>query len=183
MNLSPKYTLDDWNAAFAGTPDWSKAIDIVEDRIAGRWLRWIDKIVDDQYSGFAVLALDCMVLESLWGFINGRRVPGAGECVYRDMLTSTPFGWSVDQSDSFRKFIRNGLMHDAETRGGWIVERTIPKDTIVTQNPGGKYVINRTTFHETLKAIFKAWIRKLRSGDTNLLEKVKLRMDGIIDKS
>lgn len=184
MNLSPEYTLDDWNAAFAGTPDWGKAIDIVEDRIEGRWLRWIDEICKHRFSGFAVLALDCIVLESMWGFMHGEAAPRRGEQqVYRDILTGSAFGWSAAQSEDFRLFVRNGVMHDAETRSGWVVEKMIPKDAIVKQNARGQYVLNRTKFHEALRSVFEAWIEKLRAGDEDLRKNMRNRMKKIIEKS
>ncbi len=74
-------------------------------------------------------------------------------------------------------------MHDAETRSGWIVERTIPRDAIVKQNARGEYVLNRTEFHKALRSVVNAWIQKLRSGDPNSLDKMKDRMNEIINKS
>jgi hypothetical protein len=71
MKLSPKYSLDDWNRAFEGAPDWEKAIDIVEDRIQGRFIRWIDPMLRQEFAGFAIVALDCLLLETLHGFRAG----------------------------------------------------------------------------------------------------------------
>jgi hypothetical protein len=39
MELSPRHTEKQWNAAFDGPEDWETAIKIVEDRIKGRWLK------------------------------------------------------------------------------------------------------------------------------------------------
>lgn len=120
MKLSPRYKEKQWQAA-CSTGDWNTAVDIVEDRIRGRWLEAADKLIDEPYSGFAIVALDCIILESLWGFKNGKPIPRKGERqVYRDILTGPTFGWNEAESDSFRDFVRNGLMHDAETRGGWL---------------------------------------------------------------
>jgi len=33
MKISPKYTVDDWNGAFRGEPNWNKAMEIVKERI------------------------------------------------------------------------------------------------------------------------------------------------------
>src|ERR1039457_4257828 len=71
MRLSPKYTLDNWNAAFQGPPAWDKAIDIVQDRIEGRFTRWIDPMLPKEFAGFAIIALDCLLLETLHGFLTG----------------------------------------------------------------------------------------------------------------
>src|SRR3990172_7794555 len=79
MKLSPRYTEKQWNAAFDGPEDWDTGIDIVEDRIKGRWLDAADRLLGESQSGFAILTLDCIVLESLWGFMNGQAVPRRGE--------------------------------------------------------------------------------------------------------
>ncbi|HEY7837416.1 MAG TPA: hypothetical protein VIC54_02350, partial [Terriglobales bacterium] len=121
IKLSPSYTEKQWQAAFDGREDWGTAIAIVEDRIKGRWLNAADKLLDDPHAGFAVIAIDCIVLESLWGFMNGRPAPRGGEQqVYREILIGPRFGWSPDQCERFREQVRNGLIHDAETRQRWL---------------------------------------------------------------
>ena len=148
MRLSPRFCDKDWKGINFTTEDgWRQAVAIVEDRIEGRWLRWVDQIVSCQFSGFAVLAIDCIVLESLWGFANGKAVPKRHEReVYREMLSGRRFGWPQVQIDDFRLFVRNGLMHDAETRNRWLVEMTTPRNSIAAQNAAGDYNINRSSF-------------------------------------
>lgn len=50
------------------------------------------------------------------------------------------------------------------TRKGWMIRR-MPQNRIVERDAMGTWILNRTMFHETLKAAFKDWIGKLRSGD------------------
>ncbi len=68
MRLSPRFTKKDWQPAF-DVGDWGAAIDIVEDRIRGRWLDAARLLLDDPRTGlgFAILALDCVIIESMWG--------------------------------------------------------------------------------------------------------------------
>jgi hypothetical protein len=181
MKLSPKYNEDHWKAAFDGGENWDKAIDIVENRIRGRWLTWADKIAPETYSGFALLTLDCILLESLWGFMNGKAFPkGLEKQAYNDMLKGGHFSWSETEIDSFRKFVRNGLMHDAETRNQWFVQQTVPKNSLIEKRLGGGYTINRTKFHEAVKATFEDWVAQLRTGDATLHDKMRDRMNQII---
>ncbi len=184
MHISPDYTDNDWKVAFQGGEHWDRAIAIVKDRIEGWWLRWADELAPFRFSGFAVLALDCIVLESLWGFMNGKGTPkGSGLDVYRDILKGPRFGWTDKQCDDFREFVRNGLMHDAETRKGWLVEKSIPRNSIVKQSKHGDYRINRTRFHQALKAAVADWINELRRGqDIALRKNMRKRMDQIISK-
>jgi len=183
MNLSPRYSEEQWKAAFDLLEDWDRAITIVEDRIRGRWFDAADRLLEAPHSGFAIIVLDCIVLESLWGFRNGKSVPRHGERqIYRDVLTGPCFGWSVTLADDFREFVRNGLMHDAETRRGWLVEKTVPHSVVPKKKKDGHYVLNRTMFHQALSQTFEDWISELRSGDLTLRKNMRDRMNQIIAK-
>jgi hypothetical protein len=182
LKLSPSYTEEQWRDAFNGHEDWDTAINIVEDRIKGRWLDAANRLLDMPHSGFAILALDCIILESMWGFKNGKAAPENGGQVYRDILTHQPFGWTDELSESFRKRVRNGIMHDAETRNGWLVEKTVPANVIVSKDKNGDQVLNRTKFHNALKGAFGEWVVNLRNGDAPLRRNMRKRMDKVIAK-
>jgi hypothetical protein len=183
LKLSPRYTEKHWNDAFAGGEDWDTAINIVQDRIKGRWLDSADRLLDEPHSGFAIIALDCIVLESVWGFMNGKAVPhGKEQQVYQELLTGRAFGLSPELSEKFRDLVRNGIMHDAETRNQWLIEKTVPRDTIAQQTENGDYVLNRTKFHGALTAVFDDWVAKLQRGDAALRGKMRDRMNGIINR-
>lgn len=127
------------------------------------------------------LALDCVVIESMWGFMSGDPTPHRqAEQVYRDILTRPHFRFTKAQSDGFVA-LRNGIMHDAETRNQWLIEKTIPSEAILRRNKGG-YILNRTKFHEALSATFDEWIANLRNGDVVLRANMRKRMDQIIAK-
>jgi hypothetical protein len=103
LRLSPRYTEQHWKDAFDGCEDWDAAINIVEDRIKGRWLDAAECLLDEPHSGFAIIALDCIVLESLWGFMNGKAVPhGKEQQVYQEILTGKAFGLSAELSEKLR---------------------------------------------------------------------------------
>ncbi len=183
LRISPHYTQKQWNEAFASGEDWKTAIDIVEDRIRGRWLDAADRLLDGSHSGFAILALDCIVLESLWGFMNGKSVPKRQEQqVYASILSGPRFKWPAAEAEAFRQFVRNGVIHDAETRSRWLVEKTVPRGAIVRQTSDGDYQLNRTNFHKALSAAFGDWIKALRAGDTALRINMRDRMNQIISK-
>jgi hypothetical protein len=115
--------------------------------------------------------------------MNGKAVPkGQEPQTYWDILSSPRFGSTKAQSEDFRQFVRNGVIHDAETRKGWLVEKTVPRDAITKKNSHGDYVLNRTKFHKALEATFGDWIAKLRAGDADLRKKMRARMDQIIAK-
>jgi hypothetical protein len=78
--------------------------------------------------------------------------------------------------------VRNGIMHDAETRSRWRVEKTVPTTVIPQKDTNGDYQLNRTQFHGALKAAFEDWVARLRGGDVACREKMRMRMDEIIAK-
>jgi hypothetical protein len=172
MKISLLYTYNQWRDAFRGYEDWETAIKVVEDRIVGRWLNPIESLVNEPHSGFAILALDCIVLESLCRFINGKAMPRGREIqVYKSLLTGPRFRWSAQQSESFRRFVRNGVIRDAETRKGWLVGRTTPRTVVPQADKSGGYRLNRTKFHQRLKATFDDWIAGPRLATSALATK------------
>ncbi len=187
--LSPRYSEKNWKDAFDGREDWEAAIKIVEDRIKGRWLDAADRLMNEPDSnprfGFAILALDCVVLESLWGFMNGKPAPSNKEQskqVYRDILTRPSFGFCDDLSDRFRDLVRNSIMHDGETRSRWLVKSAIPHDVVARKSKDGDYEVNRTKFHGSLKAVFENWLALLRNGDMESRNNLRKRMEEVIEK-
>ncbi len=139
---------------FSTEQEWLKAIDIVEDRIHGRFVAPIHKLIPEEFSGFAIIALDCLLIESLNGFKEGRASKGNCE-EYVVFLASSPHfkhEFSADVASEFCRSVRNGLIHDSETRHQWFIEKTKPSDRILGHDHLGNYVLNRNHFHVALEA-------------------------------
>ncbi|MGB9074387.1 MAG: hypothetical protein WCC22_17245 [Terriglobales bacterium] len=179
--LSPRYRASAWNALhldIESEVDWPMAIDIVEDRIMGRFVRWIDQIEDVRFSGFAVMALDCLLIETLVGFITGRPSKGP-DALLEGQLTDCEFHFTKDEAEWFRKNVRNGIIHDTETRGRCVIQRGAPSGGILTTKCDS-ISLNRNAFHGALIRELGAWLAKLRAGDKVLRSNMKLRMNQII---
>src|SRR5580704_19087447 len=72
LRISPKYIAAHWRALDVTNPaHWPKAVSIVRDRLHGRFLHFADKCLKADYSGFVVLAIDCLLAEALQQFIDG----------------------------------------------------------------------------------------------------------------
>jgi hypothetical protein len=160
-------------------------VDIFEDRIRYRFIEEIKAIQDMPFSGFAVMALDCLLIETLQQFRKGvKETPwGKAEDYFREFLTETAFGehFSEDQTEMFRDQIRNGILHQAETKGSskiWIRCGT----PLVHYTPDREGLeINRKLFHEKLVGVFDAYVDDLRksSPDEDLGEKFVAKMNHI----
>lgn len=129
--------------------------------------------------GFAILALCCLLAETLQGFRQKPVQPPAsaarctfpeGQCIrpsttnqFRDFLRRPAFRRAFDDDKiaaQFVKGIRNGIFHEAETRG-WVVWREEPNGSILAQDGDG-YALNRTEFYRALKEEFETYLAELQ---------------------
>jgi|HubBroStandDraft_2_1064218.scaffolds.fasta_scaffold902166_2 hypothetical protein len=106
--------------------------------------------------------------------------------VYKTFLTgkltnTQKFSLADSVAQSFYENVRNGILHDTETRKGWIIEQTRPKNLHVEQI-GQNFVLNRSMFHEALKSEFEQWLERLRAGDRQLRLNMKNRMKELVEK-
>lgn len=148
--------------------------------------------------GFAILALCCLLAETLQGFRESppKKPAAAGPCTFPDGQCIKPA-----MTDQFRKFlrrpafrdefydekiarrfvsgIRNGIFHEAETRG-WIIRRDDPSDRILAPKGNG-YALNRTKFYQALKTEFADYLKELRNpGNSSLRSRFAKKMNNIV---
>jgi len=182
MRISPQYTDADYKRlTFSAESEWQTAIDIFEDRIFGRFLKFVSYIEGYTYAGFAVLALDCLLIETLQQFHEGvaetpRR---CSETFFVRFLTKTSFGFTEDQAKKFYNDIRCGILHQAEVKGSSKVRvDTMPLVKYTDDRKG--LVINRKLFHQQLVHEFKDYVARLRNGtDQQLRDNFKKKMEYI----
>jgi len=65
---------------------------------------------------------------------------------------------------SFVNGVRNGILHEAETRN-WVIWRSEPEDQIVAKEGEG-YALNRSTFYRALKDDFAEYLAELRNPES-----------------
>ncbi len=156
--LGPKFYVSTWDE-IRGHLDpkqydanWENAIAGIEGRFLERFVKPADAIqaldsLDNKDEalypegrGFALVAIDCLLLESLYGYERGKRTKSsrATSEAFEAILTRPPFKDAFEQEDRAKTFgasIRNGLLHDGETRDRWLIwkgerhghrERTCP---------------------------------------------------------
>jgi len=140
----------DWQALDSSNPeDWSKAADMVRDRLDGRFLRFASNCLKDEYSGFVVLAVDCLLAETVQqfreGITDGRN---RSEEMIKRFLEGERFQPAFDAKarKAFYQDIRCGLLHQAEAKKMWLIRRRQPA-LLQKVTDGEGYIIDVQRFH------------------------------------
>lgn len=152
-----------------------------------------DPLLYPEGRGFAIVALDCLLLESLYGYETGKRTKSSGATskAFETILTSKRRfkEWFVpeDRAASFAGAVRNGILHDGETRSGWIIWQGRVRGPLVTRLPDGRLVLYRDAFHAAVKACLDDYFAQLRNAtdpaSAKLRETFMNRLDTLCKES
>lgn len=190
VTIAPRRDGGDWTVAdykaidFNTEEGWQCAITIFEDRIRGRFLDVVQCIANQPDAGFAVMALDCLLIETLQQTRQGvAETPrGKGEEYFVNFLIYTAFASDFDEhkAKAFYKHIRNGILHQAEIKGSSRI-RTDSDLPIVQYAPDNKgLIINRRKFHQKLVQVFDDFIADLRNpANQSLRDHLRQKLDAI----
>jgi hypothetical protein len=177
LQISPKYTVAFWRGLVldADNPkqeDWLKAVDVLRDRIHGRFITPAQTLIDvdknnkPQTFGFAILALDCLVLETVQGFKDGvLNHLGHSKRLFRDFLSNwQPFLNCLDagmvattKAEEFYSQGRCALHHSGATE-----RMTVRVSGPMVKFDNGDITVNRTLFHTELVAEFDRYLEALK---------------------
>lgn len=190
MKISPNYTTENYDALDLSDPtenlgDWELAILMFEDRIRGRFLDIVDHVQSLSFSGFVVMAIDCLLIETLEQFYRG--VPdsvGGSRSFFTQFFERSDVlkkEFTKNQRKLFYEHFRCGILHQAELKGDSLVWKVGP---LVGNNGDNGIIVNRQKLHEILVCEFNAYTQKLRKKMTNSDLKLKFRskMDYICRK-
>jgi hypothetical protein len=155
---------------------WDEAIKIFRRRIEARFIEPVDVLLtydDDEAKtfGFAILAIDCLVIETLQAFREGLTNHRSHS---KDLFTAFLMDWDVfkkcteqfGDKKSLARLVYTGyrceLHHSGSTQGAFLVGLDA-KEAFAFENTES-VVINRTLLHKSLKLEFEKFIERL--GDT-----------------
>ncbi len=191
--ISGLKTPTDWYACrdalvAAGKPaDWNRAHkDFFHTRLKLRYLnpiRLLQKHGTFQGEGFSILALQCTLIEFLESTVQGKnyhlvKKKLLGQFEYNEsgklfaefLTTRDPFKSEFDNplAKDFYGGIRCGLLHEAQTKGGWRVWANDPdsKGRIVDR---GQRIVFRNGFQQGLDK-FLGWYENALPNDAALQE-------------
>lgn len=184
MRISPKYTTEDWKSLHLSIESegskWDKALDIFRDRFWGRFFKPVSLIRGCEFAGFAVMALDCLLIETLQQFRHGCKESPKGyyqEGTLKGRSRAKEFyaSFFVDfcfdcfdkhKAETFYDEIRCGILHQAETKGNSLIRKV--GELVAVTDDGKSLNINREAFHKKLLDVFEDYAKKL--GDPSNVE-------------
>ena len=173
MEIAPGFEDSDWKElAFTSERDWVRAIAALRKRLEERFVKPARSLLRRERSGFAILALDSLLVETLQQFLegvpetpkivrNGRRVL-ASEEYFKAFLTSRYFGPGVDERTAtlFYRTVRCGILHQAEVKESSLVRRDGPLVRLSADQRG--VVVNPVLFHNRVEAALRSYLTDLR---------------------
>lgn len=172
LRISPRFTSNDWYALERHSQDdWATAADMVKDRLDGRFLRYAGNCLRSPYSGFVVLAIDSLLLETLQQFREGiTNGHGKSQDMVTRFLEGKRFQPEFDQEarNAYYSDIRCGLLHQAEAKRMWLIRRG--QEAMLQPSPDGQgYVIDVRAFHKAVRGSMNDYLRELRQPTSNEL--------------
>lgn len=198
FKISPKYYASKWlglDLTSKNSADWKTAIEIFEDRIRGRFLKQVEilesnKITEIKYfSGFSIMAIDCLLIETLQQFYNGAKRTGKDqdESSFHDFFSRSKdfsaFFDTIDKTKIFYVQIRCGILHQAQTKKMSTIHMKsgTPLAAWVDNSDYSQGIsINRIKFHKALLDSFQRYLTDLRKdSNLNLRRKFERKMNMI----
>ena len=149
INIAPNYQKEDYLelklTINSDIQSWEKAVEILKDRIYGRYLNQIALLsADINANGFTIMALNCLLIETLYQFKAGKNQSQRNKEEYLKFLKSE-FPTEFDTYEKAKRFyenIRCGILHSAQTKGNsrlsdrddFVVK--IENDALIVSVPG-----------------------------------------------
>lgn len=192
MQIAPGIDTATWQRLKLDNPnsaDWAVAVNTLAARIHERYVAPVDFLIAseaikppfERRFGFTVLAIDCLLVETLGAFIEGLEdTEGRSKKTFCTFLrTRWQFAGEFTTDDLAQKFyqqFRCGILHQAESGGESKVWSVGP----LLHVKGTAITVNRNKFHDCLKEEFRSYLTELRDPRNLVLrENFRRKMDFI----
>lgn len=192
MEIASGFTAQNWhelNLDPSQKDNWDIAIDVIRRRITERYIEPVNELLklesDKQYKdrrfGFSVVAIDCLLIETLQSFIDGNKEtkPHKGKQTFINYLAhGDVLGkyFSAELAGRFYKEYRNGLLHQAETKNKALIWSKFEVVSVLE----GQMIINRTELHKLISEQFENYLKALENDKSIKLRKNAIKKMGYI---
>ena len=172
MRIAGVKTINDWNELklkldVNNNNYWDEAFSFFEKRIETRYFKPIEAILNicnDEGEGFAIVNLQCSLIETIECFINGwissfeeRKTVWRkynGDIIHKSnkkifisfFKNRNPFKILDIDGKGFYKNVRCGLLHETQTKDGWKINTKVNNDKAIENK-----IIYRENFHSDIK--------------------------------
>lgn len=147
----PKITVDDYESMLKEPNEQEKKkkiAKVIEDRFTERYVTPLSVVAKENKNGFCTRAVCCLMIEALESFRRGWKRTPNGELAFCSFFNSNDnLKEFRGHAEAFYKHVRCGLLHQAETTGGWRITRLSGQPLFI---PSTK-TIHATKFHNRLK--------------------------------
>ena len=177
--ISPHYRKDDWKSldlTKMESHDWKKGVDIFLDRINGRFSVPIDRVVHypdwevSEFSGFIVIAIDCLLIETLNQFYRGdnETIRDHSDAFWEFFSRSKFFQKEFNTKSKakiFYQHFRCGILHQAQTKKLSRIRINMPQMVLESKKGdlSAGLIIDRNLFHQALLAEIDDYAKRLKS--------------------
>jgi len=149
--------------------------DFVYERFNERYIKPIQNLEPDEKHGFSIMAVSCLMIESLESFKSGYKdTKRKSKKTFTQFLsTESEFKDFSGFEESFYINIRCGILHQSETTNGW---KIIRKGKLLDSS---RKTINATRFLNKLEKTLKKYTSNLKTENwnskkwKNLIKKLK----------
>lgn len=195
MRIAGKLTIKDWQELESilkpkENKNWGNAFHFFEERIRTRYLEPIQAILDIKKSegeGFAIVNLQCSLIETIESFINGWVHNSANNKWYdkkiengyaqmdgkrlkknHDIFISffskrSPFKELQICGEDFFRNVRCALLHETQTKNNWFIRKDSSKISSY-EYANGEKTIYRDQFQKDLKLVVEDYKKAIIEG-------------------
>lgn len=175
--LAPDFTVRDYERARDAQPPNREAIaDALHRRFTARYLK---PVTTPPVTGFTMMAVACLMIEALESFRQGwdtsDKRSQAAFCFFFDSVDE--FKDVRGHGKDFYKHIRCGILHQAETTGGWRIRR----DGSASFDPTAR-TVNAVRFVKTLRTFLDGFCARLKTDawDSDNWKNIRRKFDAIV---
>jgi hypothetical protein len=151
--------------------------DFIQERFKERYIIPLESIPTGKKHGFCIMAVCCLMIEALesfrQGWVKSKGKSKAAFCYFFD--DNEPFRDFCGYAQEFYNNVRCGILHQAETTGGWRIKRE------GTLFDSASKIINATKFLKELAKCLENYCDELKKSHWNsdLWQKVRKKMNAI----
>jgi hypothetical protein len=178
--LAGKLTVADYDR-FKQEKNRDEISRLISDRFIKRYLVPLNSVPTVKKSGFCMMAIGCLMLEALESFYQGwPNTRGKSKAAFHSFIgRQGEFTLLRGQEPEFFEHVRCGILHQAETTGGWRIRRD--KDGALFDAP--TKTVNANAFIDALTAALRDYCETLKHSDweDELWANARKKLDAICE--